>query len=351
MLIYVINEKMEKEKAIDVTKSVIWNNRYYEPGEFEIYMQATQEAVESFKLGRMIIRAENEENAMIIESIQIQTNFEEGDYITIKGRCLKSILYRRIIWDQTNLNGNLERCIDRLLQDNVINPTDNNRIIEGFENANEYITGIKVNCQYTGDNLGETIEAMCKSYNLGWDILLNLEEKKMHFLLYNGTDRSYKQETEPWVIFSDDYENVVTTDYLVDKSTFLNVVKVAGEGEGIERKYKAVGEPTATGLSRFEGYVDARDLSTNDGEIASEEYDTQLEERGQQNLAENTLQQEFAGEVTDFTNVYGTDYNLGDIVEVQNKYGIEVTARITEVIESEDESGCYTIPTFAFVEE
>lgn len=348
MLIYVINEQMEKEKAIDITKSIIWNNRYYTPGEFELYMQATQEAIDSFKMGRMIIREENEENAMIIESVQVQTDSEEGDYITIKGRCLKSILYRRIIWNQTNLSGTLERCIDRLLQDNAINPKDDKRRIEGLENGNEIETGIEINCQYTGKNLGETIEAMCKNYNLGWDILLNLEEKKMYFIIYSGTDRSYNQEAEPWVVFSEDYENVVTTDYLADKSTFLNVVKVAGEGEGLERKYKEVG--SAEGLNRFEGFVDARDLSTNEGEITEEEYYTQLEERGQQNLSENTLKQEFEGEVVDFTNVYGKDYYLGDIVEVKNKYGIEVVARITEVIESEDESGCYTIPTFEFAE-
>lgn len=349
MLIYVINEQMEKEKAFDITKSVIWNNRYYTPGEFEIYMQATQEAINNFKIGRMLIREENEENAMIIESVQIQTDSEDGDYITIKGRCLKSILYRRIIWNQTNLSGKLERCIDRLLQDNAISPIDDNRKIYGLVNGNEFATDIEINCQYTGDNLGETIEAMCKNYKLGWDILLNLEEKQMFFKIYKGTDRSYNQESEPWVVFSENYENVVTTDYLVDKSNFLNVVKVAGEGEGIDRKYKEVG--SAAGLNRFEGFVDARDLSTNEGEITDTEYYTQLEERGKQNIAGNALKQEFEGEVVDFTNVYGQNYYMGDIVEVQNKYGIEVPARITEVIESEDESGCYTIPTFEFAEE
>lgn len=349
MLIYTINENtLERENAIDVTKSIIWNNRYYSPGDFEIYMQATAEAIESLKIGRWIVRADNEENAMVIESVQVQTDSEEGDYITIKGRCLKSILYRRIVWNQTNISGKLERGIDRLLQDNAINPTNPKRKLPFLENGNEISTNIMIECQYTGDNLGEVVESLCTTNKIGWDILLSLEEKKAYFILYEGTDRSYNQEVVPWIVFADDYENLATSDHLVDKSGYKNVVKVAGEGEGLERKYVEVGE--AEGLERFENFVDARDLTTNNGELTASEYNEKLKERGENNIAENAVKQEFSGEVLDFTNVYGQDYFLGDIVEVRNKYGKEVTARITEVIESEDESGNYTIPTFAYEE-
>ncbi|MDE6314011.1 MAG: siphovirus ReqiPepy6 Gp37-like family protein [Lachnospiraceae bacterium] len=348
MLIYIINTDLEIERAFDITKSVIWNNRYYGYGEFEVYMQATMETVESFKIGKILVREGSEENAMIIESIQIQTDNEAGDYITIKGRCLKSILYRRIIWNQTNIMGSLEGGIERLLKENAIQPENNKRKIEWLNNKNVLKTGITVKCQYTGNNLGETIEALCKSYLLGWDIALNLEDKTMEFYLYRGSNRSWSQQEHPCVVFSEDYENLSTTDYTIDQSNYKNVAKVAGEGEGLERKYMEIG--TARGLERCEIFVDARDLSTNEGEITEEEYNRQMEDRGLQSLAENAITKEFSGEILEFTNIYGRDYFLGDIVEVQNKYGIGATARITEVIESEDESGTYTIPTFEFDE-
>lgn len=44
------------------------------------------------------------------------------------------------------------------------------------------------------------------------------------------------------------------------------------------------------------------------------------------------------------------DYNLGDIVEVENEYGLKARVRITEVIESEDENGYTCIPKFENVE-
>ena len=40
-------------------------------------------------------------------------------------------------------------------------------------------------------------------------------------------------------------------------------------------------------------------------------------------------------------------YNLGDIVQIENEYGIQATARILEIIDCEDESGYSTVPTFS----
>lgn len=41
------------------------------------------------------------------------------------------------------------------------------------------------------------------------------------------------------------------------------------------------------------------------------------------------------------------DYFLGDIVQVINAYGIRAMPRIIEIIESEDENGASTVPTFS----
>jgi hypothetical protein len=40
---------------------------------------------------------------------------------------------------------------------------------------------------------------------------------------------------------------------------------------------------------------------------------------------------------------YKTDYDLGDVVKIINEYGIEAEARVTEVMESEDNENGYTI--------
>ena len=59
------------------------------------------------------------------------------------------------------------------------------------------------------------------------------------------------------------------------------------------------------------------------------------------------MQEKFAGTVEpDINYKYKKDYNLGDIVKIINEYGLSAKARITEVIESWDESGYTCIPTF-----
>ena len=43
---------------------------------------------------------------------------------------------------------------------------------------------------------------------------------------------------------------------------------------------------------------------------------------------------------------YKQDWNLGDIVQIENGYGISANARVTQVIENFDDQGYMLIPTF-----
>ena len=44
---------------------------------------------------------------------------------------------------------------------------------------------------------------------------------------------------------------------------------------------------------------------------------------------------------------YGEDYNLGDLVNVSDRYGHSIVTRTTEVIESYDDTGYVLVPSFA----
>ena len=47
---------------------------------------------------------------------------------------------------------------------------------------------------------------------------------------------------------------------------------------------------------------------------------------------------------------YKEDYNLGDIVNIVNEYGISINVRISEVIENQDDNGYTMEPTFENIE-
>lgn len=345
MNIYVLDKQLNIVNVIDNYTSIIWTNRYYECGDFELYLSATPSLIRTLREDYYLLREGKEENAMIIETIQINTDEEEGNHIVVSGRCLKSILYRRIIWQQTQVNDFIENCITTLINENVISPSDGDRKISNLSLGYLIQTNTKLNTQYTGDNLGETITSICQSHGLGWNISLDLDNKKFIFSLYSGVDRSYNQDKKPWVIFSNEYDNLLSSEYIFSKTEYANVVKVAGEGEGLARKNTVIGN--ATGIDRYETYADARDVSSNDGEISEEEYYSQLAEKGNEKLAETVKTESFSGEVVEYQYTYDKDYSLGDIVEVVNEYGMSAVSRIIEVIKSEDEAGIYIIPTFS----
>lgn len=124
-----------------------------------------------------------------------------------------------------------------------------------------------------------------------------------------------------------------------------NVALVGGEGEGLERKLRQVGN--VSGLERREVFIDAGSASS-EGDLV-DYYDALINE-GKEKLSEMTAKITFEGEVDTTNYRYKIDYDLGDIVTVKNKYGVTISARIVEIIETWDNEG-YTIePVFEYID-
>lgn len=346
MLFYLLDTSLEIVDVIETYKSYIWTTRYFSSGDFELYIPATDNMIAKLKQDYYIVREDDMTQAMIIKKIQITTDVEEGNFLIVTGPSLKSILGRRIIWQQTILSGYIEQCIRQLVNANCIRSTIPERNINNLTLGAELGITDTMSAQFTGTNLEEAIQGICRTFGIGYDVMLDLDSKQFIFILYKGTDRSYNQDTVPYVVFSNEFENLLRTDYSNDTTDFKNVAKVAGEGEGTARKSITVGN--ASGLNRYEIFVDARDISTNDGEITESDYNNMLAEKGNEALAETVIVENIEGEVeANHTYKINENYFLGDIVEVINEYGMEMASRIIEVIESEDDTGHYTIPTFS----
>ena len=79
-------------------------------------------------------------------------------------------------------------------------------------------------------------------------------------------------------------------------------------------------------------------------------YSVYLLTRGYEKLAEFGAVTSFEGTVEPNTTfIYNKDYFLGDLVTVQNEFGITVEARITEVIEVNDDNGYSVEPKFEYI--
>lgn len=353
MNIYVIDKSFQTVAVIDSYISVIWTRRYYTYGDFELYLSAEERLLDILREGYYLVRDRDKKsdgyyNVMVINYREIITNVEEGDNLLVKGYCLKSLLSRRVVVNQTSLRGTVQNCIRQLLNENIIAPTDNARAISNFiTGADTFTDSTELKTQITGKNLGEAITDICKRYGYGYDVYLN--NGVFTFYMYKGVNRSYSQSENAHVVVSESFDNLLSSDYSQSKQTFGNVAIVAGEGEGANRKKTTVG--TATGLERYEMWIDARNASTNNGEISDAEYYAMLASEGQEAIAEHDITTLLNGEIINGVSFQiNRDYYLGDIIQFENDYGVSASTRVVEVIESEDENGENIIPTFEKME-
>lgn len=352
MDVLVLDKSFQSILLIDSFESLLWVERYVGYGDFEIYTTVDPVILNTIKKDYYIWNKESEQT-MIVETKQIITEVDQSPKMIFSGRSLESILERRIIWTQTNLDGNLQNGIKKLLDENLINPSIPDRKIDNiiFEMSDDPdITSLKLTAQYTGDNLYDTIYEICNDKGIGFKMYLT-DNHQIAFKLYSGKDRSYDQIKNPWIIFSPKFENILNSNYIESDKTLRNVALVAGEDSGTARKMFTVG--SESGLNRRELYVDARDIQseTSEGTLSNADYNERLKTRGEQKLAENEATSSFEGgiEATN-TFIYGQDFFKGDIVQFVNEYGMEAKVRVMEMIRAQDTTGYNIYPTFSIIE-
>lgn len=345
MTINVLNENFEKIAVVDSFTSLMWCKRYDEIGALDIQIGASAETLSIFKKHYYITR-DDDDIIFRIEARELDTTEEGEDILIIGAVDCKAILNQRIIWDQVNWGtGTVEDFIRYLVLYNVVNVPFARKILN-FEMQPKKGFTETIEQQVTYDQLGDKITEICKAYGYGWRILFF--NNKFHFDLYKGVDHSIDQNENVRLIFSPEYENLISSKYNEDVSEFKNVALVAGEGEGKDRKKRTIGN--ATGLDRFELFVDASGISSNTEEGDLVDYYQALISEGKEKLAEHTATRSFEGEVDSNAYKYKEDYDVGDIVTVKNQYGITSNARITEVIETWDNEGYTVEPKFEYFE-
>lgn len=349
MEVRILDQEFKALSMVDIFNSFIWTDRYDRYGDFEIYTTAGESLLQKFANGSYLYFPESQ-HLMIIEGRQIICDVEEGNTLTVTGRSLESLLDRRIIWNPTQLTGNLQLAVKKLLDENVIVPGNSARAIPNFifdSSTDPVITALTIEAQFLGENLYDVISTICSVNNLGFQITLD-NSNNLRFKLYSGTDRSYAQSAIPYVVFSPQYENLINSNYSEDFSFSKTDTLIIGQ-DGTRKSI----EPS-TGLNRREMFSNATDISINLGEetLTQAEYEQHLLQRGLEDLSKNIPLVHFDGQAeTSNLFVYGEDFQMGDIVQFRNEYGLESRSRITEMIYSESLSGVGIYPTFTKIEE
>lgn len=356
--ITVLNSDLEPIGVLDKYGSLIWTDRYNDAGEFELCLPITAKYAQSIKKD-MYLRIPKSKRTMVVETIKTETDNEEGNTLNITGRSIESILDRRIVWTQTNVNGSVQNALHSIINDAFISPKDLRRRINNFVfrvSTDSKVTSVNYAkaAQYMGDLIFDVVKKVCQAYHLGFK--MEFEDGNFVFSLYAGTDRSYNQTDNSYVVFSPGHDNLLNSNYLESIKNYKNVLRIAGEGDGATQTfithYLEFDDDHASekvGLSRREIYVDCHDVSsvTSSNTVMDvQQYTNTLVQKGVEKMVDLVPETAFEGEI-DATIMYkyGIDYEVGDICEIRNEYGMNDAVRITEVVQTWEADGYTCIPT------
>lgn len=309
--------------------SLIWVDRYSGYGEFELKIAATRENIINLKENYYILAPDISEHAMIIEKIDLISDYEDGDYLLVSGRSLESILDRRIVYNKLTFNG---RDISKRANPQT-DPSMVRNVIETiyFKNINGFVDvdpikrsipefaqrvlptqnqiaqmdnhpflSMFVTAEILNSSCYEIIKNICDQFGIGFKVTMSPEQLSLPspviatlftLTLYYGlnltSDLSQNQSGKV-VVFSEVFNNLTSSEYSLETRDCKNFVKIDGiyhEQSGEEEtevpitaevvgsfynKNNVLNE--ATNIFRRETYLDASNVSDKITAAASISY-------------------------------------------------------------------------------
>ena len=354
--IRVLSRNMDILGEIDDYESMFFTRSWHGIGSIELRINRYKKYADTLLKNNLILVGRDLNKVFIIKhrEIELDSDGKITENWLIKGYALKSIVAQRLTIPPShtaydNKSGSYETVMKHYVNNHLVNPVDIKRKITNLIIAPDQQRGGYISYSSRFKNVAEEQSTLSLSSGLGWDVLLDLDNKRFVFDVFAGRDLTQSQSSNPPVIFSPQFDSIETMSFAQSELNYKNVAYVAGLGEGVERRVVEIGD--FAGLDRHELFIDARDVAETDDEgnpIPEEQIIQSLIDRGQQKLKEMMQEEYLEGQIlTKSPFVYEKDYDLGDIVTIQNlDWGVTLDARITEIKEIYEPSGFKLEATF-----
>lgn len=358
MEVYILDSLYRRIAVVDRFESFIWTERHRAWGDFELKVHSNQANRKQFTAGLRLATNESY-RVMTVETVEDSTDDEGRTTLTLKGRSLEAILENRIARNGlSDLTTNPKWSITDKPAD-IARKLFHDVCVLGVNDPGDIISGINELSIFPADNIPEptdtitysidpmtlyqAIKDLCDIYLIGFRLVRNLDTSQLYFDVYTGSDRTSGQTTLPAVIFSPDFDNLKNTTEITTIMLYKNVAYVISP-VGHEIVYALDVDPTVAGFERNVLLVKADDITDTVPADAS----TKMIQRGTQELAKNRQLTAFDGEISQASQyIYGTHYNLGDIVELRNPDGAVSRMQVTEQIFVSDREGERSYPSLA----
>lgn len=314
MELILLDSDFQTLQIIDNYESLIWYRKYGKIGEFSLYVGS--DYYEVIKAAAYIYINSGKELA-VIEQFEI-----EGTRCSVRGRFYETKLGDKVIYPTLDFyNQSPETIVYSILGQyfpdiSIPAPTG---------------MGSLMTTQYTGKTVLEAILDICSQQELGFLLTYDYKNDQLKFSLYQGKDRRQTQNENGFIIFSENYENLLAYKYNYSDKDTKNFAYVAGQGEDDGRVVVQV--DVSGGKQHREMWVDARDLS-QDGGMTLAQYQQILTQRGLEKLIEFLPIENIECTPNNSAYVYQVDYDLGDLCSIEIKeLGLSLEERIQEVTE------------------
>ncbi|MEW6661974.1 MAG: siphovirus ReqiPepy6 Gp37-like family protein [Bacillota bacterium] len=344
--IRVLTPTLDLLAEIDDYESLVFARCWHKPGEFSLNINHHKHYVDKLVKGNLIMLGSDPFKVGMIKHLEIGLN-EQGKFSEswqIRGHTLAGLTYRRIILppagqEHDAISGTAETAMKHYIETCLTNPLNPARRVDLLAIGSNQSRGSNVNWQSRYRGLADELQQISLLTGLGWLIYLDFQQTRWIFDVLEGRNLTAGQSVNPRVIFSAEFDGMKTQAFVDSDLNYRNVAYVAGQGEGLDRIVVEVpADDPPIGLARIETFIDARDV----------ENPANLTARGEQKLAEMSIQQALEAQIlTKGPFLYERDWDLGDVVTVQNKgWGITMDARITEVKEIYEPGGFKLEVTF-----
>lgn len=314
-------------------------------GSIEMRINRYLKHANELQRGRIIFPHNKLNKAHIIRyrEIELDENGKATENWIIHALPLKSWMGQRITYPPPttgydNKQGNAETVMMHYVNNNVINPMDSKRKMDKVALASNLGRGSQVIWNSRYKNLADELTEISTISGLGWNVDIDTFSEQFVLKVSEGRNLTADQSILPPAIFSPEFNTLGKMTFTESELNYRNAAIVGGQGEDVDRRIVEVG--ASTGYDRYELFVDARDVSETDDQDPpvqrpDAEINADLTARGQQHLMEYDQEIYLEGQaLTKSRLIYEKDYDLGDIVTLQNKeWGVTLNARITEVKE------------------
>lgn len=358
MILDVYGKDRERKTFINNFIYASYEDPYCGVGSFEIKVPITEQSIPYLIKDNYILFDEG--ILGVIQSRLFEQNEEAQNVLTISGKTIHELFFRRCFDLPHKYNGKLSTIARNMVNDLCISPADTKRIISliSLSQDEQYIPdGQTFKTQKTGDYLADALEDILSLEDKGYKLYPIFENNNgyvidsLEFRVYEPVDRTIgNADDNTPVVFSSELNNIQDFIYEENADDYKNFAYGAGQGRSERRYVVSVGDTEVQDLDRYELYVDARDIQQEE-EQTEAEYLEVLRERTLERMLEHKAFVSVNGTIVEGTTAYriGVDFNIGDYVSFQlDLLDLVVNVQIKQLRKSYNNNREYIDLTFGF---